>query len=165
MTSFYGIRAATPDDLPAIRGVLVTTWHATYDHIDGPDAVTRTTDVWHAVDALRSQLHQPDSCFLVGTMSGGTIVATSLAMLKHRTVNVSRLYILPSHQRQGLGTRLLAATLAAFTGAKHIALEVAAGNTSAIAFYARHGFAPVAQPQNCGQLRPGIAALIYRKDL
>lgn len=71
MTSTYKIREAAPENLSSIRDILVTTWHATYDHIDGPDAVTRITNLWHAVDVLRSQLNQPHSCSLVATDASG----------------------------------------------------------------------------------------------
>jgi ribosomal protein S18 acetylase RimI-like enzyme len=160
------IRPATLADLPAIRDVLVTTWHATYDHIDGPEAVTRITDVWHALDVLRPQIEQPGSCFLVATTAAGDIIATSLALLRpDGTVSLSRLYILPEFQRGGLGSRLLAATLAPFAAAKTVTLEVAPENASAIAFYERHGFTHVAATQNCGKPGSGLAALIYQKVL
>jgi ribosomal protein S18 acetylase RimI-like enzyme len=161
------IRPSTLADIPAIRDVLVTTWHATYDHIDSPEAVTRITDVWHAVDVLQRQVDQPGGCFLLAETDTGQVVATSLAILQPDTTTVmlARIYILPTHQRGGLGSRLLQATLAPFAGAKLITLEVAAENTSAITFYERHGFHHVAQTQECGSPGSGIAALIYHKIL
>jgi ribosomal protein S18 acetylase RimI-like enzyme len=159
-------RPATLADVPAIRDVLVTTWHATYDRIDGPEAVTRITDVWHAVEVLHRQVDQPGSCFLLAETNTGQVVATSLAVLlpDDTTIALSRLYILPTYQRGGLGTRLLRETLTAF-GAKLVTLEVAPENTQAIAFYVRHGFTRVADTQNCGNPDSGIAALIYHKVL
>jgi ribosomal protein S18 acetylase RimI-like enzyme len=161
------IRPATLADIPAIRDVLVATWHATYDHIDGPEAVTRITDVWHAVEVLQRQVDQPGSCFLLAETDRGQVVATSLAILQRdpTTVTLSRIYILPTRQRGGLGTRLLQATLTPFTGAKLVTLEVAPENTAAIAFYERHGFEHVSQTRNCGNPGSGIAALIYQKVL
>ena len=165
MTAAYDIRAATPEDLVAIREVLVTTWHATYDHVDGSEAVTRITDVWHALDVLRRQLDQPASCCLVSTTAAGEIIATSFALLQGDTINLSRIYILPEHQRRGLGAKILAASLDALPGATRITLEVSPENASAIAFYERHGFALVARTQNCGKPGSGLAALIYQKQL
>jgi ribosomal protein S18 acetylase RimI-like enzyme len=161
------IRPATLADIPAIRDVLVTTWHATYDHIDGPEAVTRISDVWHAPDLLQRQVDQPGSCFLLAETETGQVVATSLAMLQPDTTTValSRIYILPTYQHGGLGTRLLRQTLAPFADARLITLEVAPENIAAIAFYERHGFQRVAQTQNCGNPGSGIAALIYQKVL
>jgi ribosomal protein S18 acetylase RimI-like enzyme len=163
----FTIRPATVDDVPAIRNVLVTTWHATYDHIDGVEAVTRTTDVWHALHVLENQVNQPGSCCLLAETASGQVVATSLAILQPDAVTValSRLYILPTSQRGGLGTQMLRATLAPFAGAKLITLEVAAENIAAIAFYQRHGFNHVARTQNCGNPGSGIAALVYQKVL
>jgi ribosomal protein S18 acetylase RimI-like enzyme len=161
------IRRAALADLPAIRDVLVTTWHATYDHIDGPEAVTRITDAWHALPVLEHQLNQPRSCFLLAATAGGQVVATSLASLQSdaTTVALSRIYILPDQQRAGLGTRLLRETLAPFAGATLVTLEVAPENLAAIAFYERQGFRHAARTQNCGNPASGIAALIYQKNL
>jgi ribosomal protein S18 acetylase RimI-like enzyme len=161
------IRPATLADIPAIRDCLVTTWHATYDHIDGPEAVTRITNVWHAAAVPQRQLNQPGSCFLLAQTTEGQVVATSLAILRpdSTTVVLSRIYILPDHQRDGLGSRLLQGTLAPFADAKLITLEVAVENTSAIAFYLRHGLHRVLETQNGGNSASGIAALIYQKVL
>jgi ribosomal protein S18 acetylase RimI-like enzyme len=161
------IRSASRADIPAIRAVLVTTWHATYDHIDGPEAVTRITDVWHAPDLLQRPVGQPGSSFLLAATDTGQVVATSLAILQPdaATVVLARIYILPTFQRGGLGTRLLRQTLAPFAGAKRVTLEVAPENAAAIAFYERHGFNYAAQTQNCGNPGSGIAALVYQKVL
>jgi ribosomal protein S18 acetylase RimI-like enzyme len=161
------IRPVTLADIPAVRNVLVTTWHATYDHIDGPEAVTRITGVWHAVEVLQRQLNQPGSCYLLAETETGQVVATSLANLQpdSTTVALSRLYVLPDYQHDGLGSRLLRETLMPFAVAQLITLEVAPENTAAIAFYERHGFHRVSETHHCGNSASGIAALIYQKVL
>ena len=167
MTAEFAIRTATRADVPAIKHVLATTWHATYDAIDGPEAVARITDVWHAESVLEGQLDQPGSCFLVAETGTVGIVGTALARrpMGAATVELSRLYILPAYQGAGLGRRLLAAALAPFAGARSVTLEVAPENAGAIAFYVRQGFVPAGRTQNCGQPGSGLAAAIYRKNL
>jgi ribosomal protein S18 acetylase RimI-like enzyme len=164
----YDIRPATADDLTAVRAVLVTTWHDTYDAIDGPEAVTRITNIWHSIAALQTQLAKPGISFLVATARDtGAVVATSLASLSpdEGAVTVSRLYILPALQRSGLGQHLLKATLAGFPQATRVSLEVAPQNARAIAFYRAQGFHQVSTTQNCGEPGSGLAALIYEKTL
>jgi GNAT superfamily N-acetyltransferase len=167
----YHIRPAAVADLAAVRDVLVTTWHDTYDAIDGPEAVTRITDLWHSVAVLNAQLtnsrHQP-SVFLVATeRQTGQIVATSLAHLEPdgATVMLARLYCRPEHQRTGLGSRLLQVTLASFATARRVQLEVAPQNARAIAFYRAQGYSQVSTTQNCGEPGSGLAALIFEKTL
>jgi ribosomal protein S18 acetylase RimI-like enzyme len=167
----YLIRPATAYDLPAVRDVLVATWHASYDHIFGAADVTAITDVWHALPALARDAGRPGVEFLVAQTPEHAIVATSLARLTQPggadgvTVTLSRFYILPEHQRTGLGARLLAATLAPFASAKLVTLEVDPQNAPAIAFYQRHGFRRAPATQNCGAPSPGSATLTYQRAL
>lgn len=59
--------------------------------------------------------------------------------------HVTTIAVAPGSRRRGIATRLLldAAQVAVAHGARHISLEVAAGNLGAQALYRRFGFAPV----------------------
>ena len=46
------IRDALAADLPAVRSLLVETWHDTYDGIYGWQRVAEITNAWHSLDAL-----------------------------------------------------------------------------------------------------------------
>jgi [ribosomal protein S18]-alanine N-acetyltransferase len=66
-------------------------------------------------------------------------------MLLDDEAHVTTVAVAPDHQRRGVGTALMleAARTALTSGARHLSLEVAAGNERAQALYRRFGFAPV----------------------
>jgi ribosomal protein S18 acetylase RimI-like enzyme len=134
------IRPATLADLSPIQRLLHETWHATYDALYGAGEVEAISRRWHAIEALAQQLVQPHSVFLVAEQAGA-IIATSLAHeIEPGVIKLSRLYVSPANQSQGLGARLMRETLAGFDPANRVRLEVAELNTGAIRFYERHGF-------------------------
>ena len=63
---------------------------------------------------------------------------------------LSRLYVLPTHQRRGVGDALLAAVVARHPGAVRIQLLVEARNTKGLTFYGRHGFVAVGRVEEDG---------------
>lgn len=137
------IRPAAATDLDAVRALLRETWHQVYDPILGRDAVDEVTARWHAPALLAAQLGQARSSFLVAC-AGAAVVGHGFAYEEApATLVVSRLYVRPSHQRQGIGTRLLAALAARHEAAATLRLFVAAGNASGTAFWRREGFVVV----------------------
>ncbi len=134
------IRDAEAADLPAVRAMLVETWHATYDGIYGWRRVAEITNAWHSPENLAAQLGREDGAFLVALI-GEAIVATSSARLEpDRAALLTRLYVLPPYQGVGIGRTLLQVTLACFPHAPVARLEVESQNEPAIAFYERMGF-------------------------
>jgi ribosomal protein S18 acetylase RimI-like enzyme len=134
------IRDAEAADLPAVRAMLVETWHATYDGIYGWRRVAEITNAWHSLENLSAQLGREDGAFLVALI-GEEIVATSSARPEpDRAALLTRLYVLPQYQGVGIGRTLLQVTLACFPHAPVARLEVESQNEPAIAFYERMGF-------------------------
>jgi ribosomal protein S18 acetylase RimI-like enzyme len=134
------IRDALAADLPAVRGLLVETWHATYDGIYGWQRVAEITNAWHSLENLGSQLEREGETFLIALV-GEEIVATSSARLERdRAALLTRLYVLPAYQGIGIGRTLLQVTLAHFPQAPVARLEVESQNEPAITFYERMGF-------------------------
>ena len=72
------IRDAEAADLPAVRALLVETWHATYDGIYGWQRVAEITNAWHSLENLKAQLGRDEGVFLVALV-GEEIVATASA--------------------------------------------------------------------------------------
>jgi len=139
------IRAATEADLEAVRALLGETWHQVYDPILGPDGVDEVTRRWHAPALLREQLNEPRSSFLVA-YDGELLVGHGFALLREpATLIVSRLYVRPSHQRQGIGTSLLAAMRGRHADAVTLRLFAAAENPRGLAFWRRAGFRVVGE--------------------
>jgi len=132
-------RKAELGDLPAVRDLLVATWHDTYDRIYGLDYVTHLTERWHSVPALARNLQAPLGCFLV-VEDAGDIVATAFADRRGEAVFLHRLYVLPEVQREGIGRALLQAVAATYPDAAVMRLEVEPANVAASAFYFAQGF-------------------------
>ena len=112
-----------------------------------------TTNRWHALDVLATQATGPNATFLVATQQG-EIVGHAFAV--EQDVNVlllSRLYVLPGHQRRGIGEGLLRAAVRSHPGTKRVQLIVEARNTKALAFYGRHGFVVTGEIEE-GEPRP-----------
>lgn len=160
------VRTAGERDLPAIRALLVETWHATYDGIYGVDRVSEITDDWHAIDALKRRLDRPWSEFVVAD-DGMTIAGMAYAEsdADGKLVNVRQLYVLPRFQGRGIGGMLLDELLNAYADAEIARLEVEAANIKAIEFYKAFGFSEAGRTGNCGKEDSGIPALIFERSL
>ena len=158
----FTIIPATVADLPAIRQLLVETWHATYDAIYGADEVDEISGRWHAIETLAKQLAKPDATFLLAKR-GDKVVATSLAMLKHSDlVLLSRLYVRQGAQGRGVGHQLLDATLAPYPKTSVVRLEVDPHNAGAVGFYEHQGFVRAGEVKDCGG-SSAIKALVYER--
>jgi ribosomal protein S18 acetylase RimI-like enzyme len=160
------VRTASERDLEAVRGLLVETWHATYDKIYGAERVTTITDDWHSIASLRRRLTRPNSEFLVaddGERIGGMSYAA--ADDNGTVVRLYQLYVRPAFQGQGIGGMLLDEISESFPEARLIRLEVEEQNANAIAFYVANGFRQTDRTSNCGTDQSGIPALIFEKTL
>jgi ribosomal protein S18 acetylase RimI-like enzyme len=143
--SDIAIRQAVAADAPAVRALLVETWHDTYDRLIGPEKVTEITDSWHSIENLNRQMAMPNCSFLVAE-DQGAIVGHACANAQHPSVLfVTRLYVLPACQRRGVGKRLLQAAIARHPLSALVRLEAKAGNDGALAFYRREGFQAVGE--------------------
>jgi ribosomal protein S18 acetylase RimI-like enzyme len=134
------IRDAEAADLPAVRALLVETWHATYDGIYGWQRVAEITTAWHSLENLAAQLDREGGAFLVALVKDEVIATASARIEPDRAALLTRLYVLPQYQGVGIGRTLLQVTLACFPQAPVARLEVEGQNEAAIAFYERMGF-------------------------
>jgi ribosomal protein S18 acetylase RimI-like enzyme len=152
------IRNGKEADLAEVRALLVETWHDTYDTLIGAEKVTDITNSWHSLENLSRQLAMPDTSFLVAE-AGGTIVGHAFANAQRPPLlMLSRLYVRPSSQRQGIGAGLLATVAARHPACEVMRLEVEADNAKGIAFYRGQGFEP------CGErTEEGIRHLVMER--
>ena len=134
------IRDATSADLSAVRALLVETWHATYDGIYGWRRVAEITNAWHSLDALAAQLGRESGVFLVALIGEEVVGTASARSEPDHAALLTRLYVLPARQGEGIGRTLLQVALACFPDAPVARLEVESQNELAIAFYERMGF-------------------------
>ena len=160
------VRTAGERDLPAIRDLLVETWHATYDGIYGAKRVSEITGEWHSLPALKTRLARPNSEFLVaddGREIGG--MAFAAAASDGKTVMLHQLYVRPSRQRRGVGRMLLCEIEDSFPDAERLRLEVEEANLPAVKFYRSHGFVQTGRTAHCGAESSNIPAALYEKHL
>jgi ribosomal protein S18 acetylase RimI-like enzyme len=139
----FRIRLALPSDLPTVRTLLTETWHDTYDPIYGHAEVAETSARWHSIATLSLQISLAGWVFLVVQNGEARLVATALASpsdIYFGDVDLRRLYVHPSAQRQGIGEALLNELIARYPAATAMRLEVEPRNTKAIAFYRKHKF-------------------------
>ncbi|MCF3641387.1 GNAT family N-acetyltransferase [Rhizobium sp. TRM95111] len=163
----FFVRTATERDLAKVSALLAETWHATYDALYGAAKVSELTAKWHSVPALKERLARRDGEFVVADDGRNIAGMGFAAMMKDRpkTALLHQLYVLPEHQRRGIGRDLFAELETCFPDAAAMRLEVEPGNTRAIAFYAMLGFEKVGETSNCGDGQSGIPAWIYEKPL
>ena len=159
-TADFLIRHAVPQEAEATRRVLVETWHDTYDPLLGSEKVAEITSRWHAVEVLTEQIGSPDASFLVAEHSGRLIGHAFARMPQPGVLFLSRLYVLPAWQRQGLGARMLGAVAERHPEVARMRLNVQAENGKGVAFHRRHGFTVIGE-----RVEDGLRSLQMEKLL
>lgn len=159
------IRPAIAADLPAIRDVLVDTWHATYDAIYGAQRVNAITADWHSLDALGRLVTLGPASLMVAEMDHRIVATATARMIAATQAKLDRLYVLPSAQGHGIGTRLMRETLSRLPEASTVVLEVEPQNRHAIDYYRAQGFSYVRGITDCGRAGSGIPADLYQRAL
>ena len=145
------IRSGTENDIEPVRELLGRAYAATYAPLIGATRAKALHDRWHSRDALLAELSAPHSSFLIAADSEGVLVGHALASAQRLPIlAVVRLYVAVTHQRRGVGRRLLAELLARHPRAESVRLYVLEGNAGALAFYRRQGFSIVGEGEEDG---------------
>lgn len=157
------IRPAVPADASGISRVRVRAWRAGYAGLVPRaylDALDEHDEEW--LGRLRTRLDDPAAGRtllavhdeeVLGFLSYGRERVEQLAhppvFARGARAEVYALYVAPHCWGTGLGSRLLAATLAALqaAGNQRVSLWVLRGNVRARRCYVRHGFAPTGEEQ------------------
>lgn len=134
------IRRARVQDIPSIKVVLATTWRDTYSSLLNDAALERVANEWHTPQVLEAEIARPTTYSGVAACESGDVMAMVTANLRDDVLTITRLYVLPAAQRQGLGAALLGASIQAFPQAKVVRLEVEELNPKGRSFYRKHGF-------------------------
>ena len=159
------LRTATKDDIPAVRDLLVETWHATFDDILGVETVNAITNKWHSLDALKKQLSKPYSEFILAD-DGSDLFGMAFASQSDQTfASLHQLYVRPQNQTQGVGSLLLVEVESAFPNVRKLKLEVIEKNTKALQFYEAKGYIRTGRTENWGEVDSNIAVLTLEKPL
>ena len=132
------VRAASDDDVAAIRAVGELTWPPTYAFA-GDEYVARGLATWWSDEAILRSLATTTT--LVALLDGQVVGVGNLDL--HRTPpTIWKLYVVPAAQGTGAGSALLR-ELVTLAGEAAVTLEYVDGNVRAAAFYERQGFREV----------------------
>ncbi len=130
------------DEIPLAKELLSLTWSDTYGAFLPQNVIEEVTATWHHADRLRAEAQRPDEYFGVAKAEDGRIVGLITMHVRESDGIgiISRLYVHPEFQRQGIGAALLDAAVRAFPAVRRLRLEVEEQNAKGRAFYAKQGF-------------------------
>ncbi len=136
------VRVAVAQDAVGIGKVARRTWNDAYAGIILPENQERLLGRWYAPAALEEAIGRSESWFYVAVVQGEVIGFAQFMMREDGRGELTRIYVLPEWQRQGVGSDLLREGLAALSthGAEEVFVHVEKGNARGIGFYERRGF-------------------------
>ena len=141
------LRVAEIKDIPSIISVALPTWKATYPDMVPPEQIEYILETFYSPTAIRELFEQGWKTVLAE--KNGQVVGFACYFRKEGEGNIyrlERLYVLPTSQGDGAGSKLLDAVLqkSLAEGASIIELNVNRKNP-AVDFYRRKGFEIVAE--------------------
>jgi GNAT superfamily N-acetyltransferase len=133
------VRLAVGDDHAGVLSVGHRTWLATYEPITGPEYVAMGLAKWWTSDVVTDSIRKGRTLVAV---DGGEVVGVATFGSQRGDFVLWKLYVLPGHHGQGIGTRLLEAVVerARDGGYPRVVLSHIEGNKAAARFYGKHGF-------------------------
>ena len=142
------IQPAKVEEVQKIKQVLSETWIDTYGPFLPLEVIQKVTSLWHSPEMLAAEIENARVFFHVAKSENGAIVGLLTAgRPSDDIIYIGRLYVLPGHQRQGIGGKLLDACVAAFPGAQRLRLEVEEQNEKGLAFYCKRGFREISRKE------------------
>ena len=135
------IKPATEQDIPTIIALAEATWEPTYRFIISKEQIDYMYRVIYTPAALRRQMRDQHHAFLLAYVDGHPTGFASYSEKPDQVFHLNKIYVLPSHQSQGLGQQLVQAVVEAVraAGGLHLELNVNRHNP-ALGFYERQGF-------------------------
>ncbi|MGZ8454689.1 MAG: N-acetyltransferase family protein [Candidatus Binatia bacterium] len=137
------IGRARINDIQGIKAVLAATWVDTYASFLSESSIARVTAEWHSPSVLAAEIDRPSTFAGVAKSVSSEIVGMITAHSQGELLLISRLYVLPKHQRKGIGERLMEESLRAFPQTRRVQLDVEEENPKGRAFYRKLGFKEV----------------------
>ncbi|QIX62600.1 GNAT family N-acetyltransferase [Hymenobacter lutimineralis] len=138
------IQPATLADIPTIISLAEATWEPTYRFIISREQIEYMYRVIYTPASLQRQMADEGHTFLLLLADGhpaGYASFSRLPIANDAIFKLHKLYLLPSHQGQGLGQQLIGAVEQAARQAGGRALELNVNrHNPALAFYENRGF-------------------------
>lgn len=141
------IQKPTKKDIKAIQQVFYKTWLATYPNEEvgiTPEDIEERFKNRFSEEAVQKRTAEildisEDKIFLVAK-DGDTVIGACKAEKCESANDLTAIYVLPSHQGQGIGTMFWEKVKDFFGNKKDIIVHVATYNVQAINFYQKLGF-------------------------
>lgn len=148
------LRPASGDDFPALAALGRDSFVAKFGHMYRPEDLAAFLDETHSEAAVAAEFANPQRRYCLaevdGALAGYCKLAIPSTLAEHsdaeRPVEIKQLYTDPALTARGLGSALMDWALAEARreGADAVQLSVWSGNDGAQRFYARYGFAKIA---------------------
>ena len=138
------LRPATPDDVAGIHQVCADAWRDTFTGLVATERIEQIIAQYYNPERLRAELTAPDGQpgWLVADEGGTVVGAVRGGMVEPAAGEIFQLYVAPSRQRRGIGTRLLQAMTdrQLAQGAREQWVSVLRGNPKGLPFFEVRGF-------------------------
>ena len=149
-----GLRPATRDDIPALAALGRDSFVAKFGALYRPQDLAAFLDEAFSLGAIAAELANPDRLYCLanaaGAMAGYCKLGLTCGFPDHarggKVIELKQLYTAPGMTGMGIGAALMDWALAEARARGHdeMQLSVWSGNGGAQRFYARYGFAKVA---------------------
>jgi ribosomal protein S18 acetylase RimI-like enzyme len=126
-------------ELPRIRALAFAIWPEAYAGILPPDNIGAMLEDIYALETLAADIDERGHRYWIAAVDGADGGFVS-AYREGDRVWIKKIYVLASARGLSLGKRLIDTAVAAFPGARSVALLVNDGNAKAIGFYKSQGF-------------------------
>ncbi len=103
----FHLKAATPEDAPAIQHVAAVSWRFTYKDIFTPDYIANFVARAYALESLSKQIANSRHIFEVVTNFANQVIGFAHCGDSGKGPELFRLYLLPEYHRQGIGQALI----------------------------------------------------------
>ena len=137
------LRSAKPADALTVERVARESWHAAYDDFLSEGTVNEVVDEWYDLDGLRDAAGDDEQVLIVATGNNDVRGFAHAAPGPERGAwHLLRIYVVPDHWHEGIGTALLERIEddLEVRGVPAYELAVLAANDIGVSFYESHGF-------------------------
>ncbi|MCW1401320.1 GNAT family N-acetyltransferase [Novosphingobium sp. MW5] len=148
------LRAATPDDIPALSRLGIDSFVEKFGHMYTPQDLATFLEEAHSPEALAGELANPARLYRLAERDGVLVGYCKLGLKcgfpeyarGQNVLELKQLYTAPGQTGGGIGKALMEWAMGEFEarGADEVQLSVWSGNDGAQRFYARYGFSKVA---------------------
>ena len=148
------LREARRGDAPALSRLGIDSFVAKFGHLYSPQDLSAFLEEVHSEEAVSAEIADPARRYCLAEADGKLMGYCKMGLAcgwpefarGEHAIELKQLYTDPQATGRGIGGALMewALSMARMRGADEMQLSVWSGNTGAQAFYARYGFAKVA---------------------